>query len=74
MGKLPRVTPRQVVAVLHRVGFIDDRQTGAHLILRHPITRRRAVVSIHRRDLKLKTLKSILADAGLTPEEFHELL
>jgi len=74
MAKLPRVTPRQVIAVLHRIGFVDDHQTGSHLILRHPITRRRAVVSIHRRDLKPKTLRSILADADLTPEHFHELL
>jgi predicted RNA binding protein YcfA (HicA-like mRNA interferase family) len=74
MGKLPQVTPREVVAVLHRIGFVDDRQTGSHLILRHPITRRRAVVSIHRGTLKPKTLRSILTDAGLTPEQFHELL
>jgi predicted RNA binding protein YcfA (HicA-like mRNA interferase family) len=26
------------------------------------------------RDLKPKTLRSILADSGLTPDQFHELL
>ena len=74
MAKLPQVTPREVVAVLHRLGFVDDRQTGSHLILRHPTTRQRAVVPMHRGDLKPKTLRSILADAGLTPERLHELL
>src|SRR5690348_16487326 len=24
MGKLPKVTPREVVGVLHRLGFVDD--------------------------------------------------
>jgi len=74
MAKLPQVTPREVIAVLHRIGFVDDHQTGAHLILRHPITRRRTVVSMHRRDLKPKTLRAILADAGLSSEQFCELL
>jgi predicted RNA binding protein YcfA (HicA-like mRNA interferase family) len=74
MSKLPQVTAREVVAVLRRLGFVDDRQTGSHLILRHPATRQRAVVPVHRGDLKPKTLRSILADAGLTVEQFHELL
>lgn len=74
MGRLPQVTAHQVVAVLHRIGFVDDRQTGSHLILRHPMTHQRAVVPIHRGDLKPKTLRSILADAGLTNEKFHQLL
>lgn len=74
MAKLPQVTPRQVVAVLHRIGFLDDHQTGSHLILRHPTTGQRTVVSIHRQDIKPKTLRSILRDAGLTADQFHELL
>ena len=74
MSKLPQVTARQLVGVLRRMGFVDDRQTGSHLILRQPVTRRRAVVPIHRGDIKPGTLRSILSDAGLTPEQFHELL
>ena len=74
MAKLPQVTAREVVAVLHRLGFTDDRQTGSHLILYHAISRRRVVVPMHGGDLKRGTLRSILADAGLTSEEFHELL
>jgi predicted RNA binding protein YcfA (HicA-like mRNA interferase family) len=74
MSKLPQVTARQLLSVLHRVGFVDDHQTGSHLILRHPLTRRRAVVPMHRGDIKPKTLRSILTDAGLTPEQFHEML
>ena len=74
MGKLSQVTAREVVGVLHRLGYVDDRQTGAHLVLRHPATRRRVVVAMHRGDIKPKTLRSMLADAGLTPEQFHELL
>jgi antitoxin HicB len=32
-------------------GFIDDHQTGSHLVLRHPVSRLRAVDPIHRGDL-----------------------
>jgi predicted RNA binding protein YcfA (HicA-like mRNA interferase family) len=74
MNRLPQVTARQVVGVLHGIGFADDRQSGSHLVLRHPISRRRVVVPIHHGDLKPKTLRSILTDAGLTPQEFHALL
>jgi len=74
MSKLPQVTARELLSVLRRVGFVDDHQTGSHLILRHPISRRRAVVPRHRGDIKSGTLRGILADAGLTPEQFHEML
>jgi predicted RNA binding protein YcfA (HicA-like mRNA interferase family) len=63
-----------VVRALHRAGFVDDRQSGSHLTLLHPGTGRRAVVPMHSRDLRVGTLASILREAGLSVEEFVELL
>jgi predicted RNA binding protein YcfA (HicA-like mRNA interferase family) len=73
--KLPRVTGREVVRALERAGFIFDRQRGAHVILVHPQSRRRVSVPVHAGQIvKPGTLKGILDDAGLSPEEFAQLL
>lgn len=73
--KLPRVTGREVVRALERAGFVFDRQRGSHVILVNAQTRKRVSVPIHAgQTIKLGTLKGILDDAGLTPEEFVNLL
>jgi predicted RNA binding protein YcfA (HicA-like mRNA interferase family) len=74
--KLPRVTGHEVVRALERAGFVSDRQHGAHVILIHPQRRtRRVSVPVHAgKTVKLGTLKGILDDAGLSPEEFAQLL
>jgi predicted RNA binding protein YcfA (HicA-like mRNA interferase family) len=74
MSRLPSVRPRQVVAVLRRLGFIEHHQRGSHLFLWHPQAQRMATVPIHPRDLKLGTLKAILKQAGVSEEQFRELL
>lgn len=74
--RLPNATGRQVVRAVERAGFIVDRDTGSHHILAHPNDPRRAVtVSPHGgRDLKPGTLRDIIRQAGLTIEEFRNLL
>jgi predicted RNA binding protein YcfA (HicA-like mRNA interferase family) len=75
LPKLPVVSGPEVVRALKRAGFVVDHTTGSHLIMRHPVSRRRAVVPRHGgRDLRPGTLRAILDDAGLTVEEFIELL
>jgi predicted RNA binding protein YcfA (HicA-like mRNA interferase family) len=75
-GRLPVVNGRQVVRALTRSGFVIDRIAGSHHILVHPTDPRRAVtVPVHGgRDLKRGTIRSILRQAGLTVEEFVQLL
>jgi predicted RNA binding protein YcfA (HicA-like mRNA interferase family) len=41
-------TPREVVAKLNRAGFVEVRQTGSHLFLRHP-DGRTTFVAMHTR-------------------------
>ncbi|MBI1785776.1 type II toxin-antitoxin system HicA family toxin [Candidatus Sumerlaeota bacterium] len=73
MSRLPTVRPAELVAALRRAGFEPRRQTGSHLILKH-VNGRRAVVPMHTRDLKRTTMASILKDAGLTDDQFQDLL
>lgn len=75
MPRLPVVSGVKAIRALKRAGFVEDHTTGSHVTLRNPTTKRRAIVPRHgSRDLRKGTLHSILADAGLTVEEFRRLL
>ncbi|HSX24353.1 MAG TPA: type II toxin-antitoxin system HicA family toxin [Candidatus Andersenbacteria bacterium] len=69
MPKIPRLTSKKLLKILYQEGFVIDRQTGSHLILYHPNSKRRAVVPRHNRDLPIGTLRSILLSAGINPRE-----
>ena len=73
-GKLPSVKARQVVRVLEGVGFQRIRQSGSHATYRHP-DGRWTMISIHpEKAIPKGTLRKIIRDAGLTVEDFIELL
>ena len=73
--KLPRATGREIVRALGRAGFILDRQRGSHVILVNPQTRRRVTVPVHAGQIvKVGTLRGILEDAGITPDDFRHFL
>ncbi len=73
--RLPRVTADQVLRALRRDGWHPDDQSGSHISLRHPQRPGYVTVPYHRRrTLKLKTIASIVRQAGLTVNEFRELL
>ena len=67
MTKLPRLPAAAVVAALKRLGFEEVRQKGSHLVLRRTMLNADCsaaavicVVPLHRRDLALGTLASVL--------------
>jgi predicted RNA binding protein YcfA (HicA-like mRNA interferase family) len=71
---LPRVSGRDVVKALTRIGYEHDRQRGSHIILRqNQYPHRRIVVPDHKEVAK-GTLRSIIRETGLTVEEFKNLL
>jgi predicted RNA binding protein YcfA (HicA-like mRNA interferase family) len=75
VAKLPVVTARRLLQALHRAGFREHHHTGAHVHLRHPDhPHLRIVVPYHGGDLAPKTLRSILAQAGLSADELRDLL
>jgi len=74
MAKLPAdLSGREVRVALERAGFVFRRQTGSHMILRRDNPYARAVVPDHKQ-IRQGTLRRIIADAGLTIEQFMELL
>lgn len=58
--------------VFRQLGYEVDHQTGSHIILRHS-TMRRLTVPNHR-ELAKGTLRALIREAGLTKEQFAELL
>jgi predicted RNA binding protein YcfA (HicA-like mRNA interferase family) len=73
MTRLPVISGRQCVRVLLRIGFVEDHQTGGHIIVRRENPTTTISVPNHR-ELKKGTLRAIIRQAGLTVEEFVELL
>lgn len=71
MAKLPRVSGRECVAALERLGFVKVRQRGSHVVMRRDA--RGCVVPMHR-EFKTGTLHGVLMQAGVTAEEFVEAL
>ena len=65
-------TARQIVAKLQRAGFVQARQTGSHLFLRHA-DGRQTFVAMHRGDVPTGTFRKIVKQAGLTEEDFVQL-
>lgn len=65
MPKLPSYKPREIVKILKKQGFIELRQIGSHLHVFHPIHKLRVTVPMHNKDLKRKTLASILRQAHI---------
>lgn len=70
MSKLPSYKPREVVKKLTKLGFIKHHQVGSHLTMKHPESKRRAVVPMHLKDIKKGTLLSLIHEAGIDKENF----
>jgi predicted RNA binding protein YcfA (HicA-like mRNA interferase family) len=74
MPKLPAVKPREVIRFLERNGFVLDHASGSHFIYYHPLSKRRAVVPKHNRDVPKGTLVSLLREAGFSREDLIDFL
>jgi predicted RNA binding protein YcfA (HicA-like mRNA interferase family) len=72
MSRLPVCSGADAVKVFRRLGYEVDHQTGSHIILRHP-SQRRLTVPNHR-ELAKGTLRALIREAGLSKEQFAELL
>jgi predicted RNA binding protein YcfA (HicA-like mRNA interferase family) len=73
MTKLPRVSGRECVKCLLIRGFEVKRQRGTHIILQREEPFSLVVLPDHK-ELDRGTLRSILRQADIDPEEFQELL
>jgi predicted RNA binding protein YcfA (HicA-like mRNA interferase family) len=75
MPKLRRVSGSEAVRALERLGFTRVRQQGSHVILKKQTAEGEigCVVPLHR-ELAIGTLRGLLRQAKVTPEEFMDSL
>jgi predicted RNA binding protein YcfA (HicA-like mRNA interferase family) len=75
MAKLRRVSGEETIHALERLGFVQTRQRGSHVVLKRqtPEGEVGCVVPLHK-ELAIGTLRGILKQAKVSPEEFMEKL
>ena len=69
---LPAMRPKQLIKVLHKMGFEFFRQRGSHQIFVKDNFL--VVVPFHNKDLKKGTLINIVKGTGLSLDEFRQYL
>ena len=73
MTQLPRVSGRECVKALGKLGFYFKRQQGSHIILRKDEPFAQIVVPDHK-ELDRGTLRAIIRQADVSVDEFVNAL
>jgi predicted RNA binding protein YcfA (HicA-like mRNA interferase family) len=73
MKKLPRISGRECVKTLEKLGFHFKRQEGSHIILRKDDPFAQIVVPDHK-ELDRGTLRAIIRHANISVDEFINAL
>ncbi len=75
MSKLPVVQGKQIIQVLKKLDFEESSERGSsHLVFKHK-DGRRTVVSRHPgKDMPRGTLRAILREIEISPDQFTEIL
>ncbi len=75
MPPLPRITGRELVRALGKLGWVVVVQKGSHAQLKHPDRGGRVTVPLHAGEtIGPGLLRSILAQASLTDDEVRSVL
>ena len=74
MSKLPAVTGRQAVTAFSKIGYSVRRTTGSHHIMAKSGHRLLSIPVHGNKTLKPGTLRGLIRGAGITVEEFCDLL
>lgn len=71
MPRLPRLSSREAIRALERLGFVRVRQKGNHIVLKRGSL---TCVVPERRELKLGTLSGMLDQADITVDELLDAM
>jgi len=75
MSKLPAITGKQALAAFQRAGFVVDRTTGSHQIMKKEGHAILVSVPVHAaKTIGRGLLARLIKDAGLSREEFRNNL
>ncbi len=65
--------PKEVVKILSKLGYFPKRQTGSHLMMYHPVTKKLIPIPVHAKDVKKGLMEKIITLADSTETEFLKL-
>lgn len=65
-------TPKQIIKKIKKLGFVDDRQSGSHKVFYNPVSKKRAVVPYHLKEVPKGTLSAIIRESGISKEDFEK--
>ncbi len=75
MSGLPILSGKKIIKILSKLDFHISRQKGSHIILVKYLKDRKMVVVVpNHKEIDPGTLLSIISQAGMTKEEFLDLL
>jgi predicted RNA binding protein YcfA (HicA-like mRNA interferase family) len=73
MGTLANISGKEAVKAFLRAGWLRGVQVGSHLTMTKSGHRAKLSIPQHK-ELSVGTLRSLIRDAGLTVDEFLDLL
>jgi len=73
-GGLPKITAKEIIIILEKLGFYLARQSGSHKIYKNTEGKRITVPFHAGKILHPKILKSIMKDANISEEQLEEML
>jgi len=73
MPKLPRISGKEAVRVMEKLGFVQTRQRGSHVVLKKTTVNGEVgcAIPLHK-ELAIGTLRGILKQAKVSVEDFVE--
>lgn len=75
MGKYRRLSGKQIVKALERIGFVQARQRGSHVVMKKDLQEGAVgcVVPMHK-EVATGTLHTLLKQANVSIDEFEKNL
>ena len=75
MPSLPHLSRKEIIRALERLGFSQARQRGSHVVMKKSTSEGAigCVVPLHN-EVAIDTLRSILKQAKVLPDEFLKVL
>ena len=75
MSNLPSLKPKELLAILLRLGWEITRQKGSHIQLKHKDKPGfRVTIPYHNHDLAPGTINSIIKQMGILRSDFEQLV
>ena len=74
MPRLPIISGKEALGAFQKIGYELDHQRGSHLILRHKEKPHRILTVPNHKELAKGTLRALMRHAGLTVDEFSDLI